>query len=124
MNKDQLRLAKFLPGIIFVLVPTTSILIGWLIGINFGRFNPEFWHDGYFRPSPSQAIVLGGIAGGLWGLTFGSFLSFGSFGLITSWAWRKKYPDMKPGHSLLLVLGWMFAPIVICALTTFFLFWF
>ena len=121
MNKNQLRLAKSLPAIIFVLVPTICILVGWLVGISFGHYNPEFWHDGYFRPSPSQAVVLGGIAGGLWGLIFGSFLSFGGFGLIISWAWRKKYSDMAPGDMLLLVLGWMFAPIVICLLTTFFL---
>ena len=122
MKKNQLKSAKYLPAIIFILVPAITILIGWLIGISFGRSNPEFWHDGYFRPSPSQAIVLGGIAGGLWGLAIGSFLGFGSFGLITSWVWRKEYADIKPRHTLLLVLGWMFAPTVICLSTIFFLF--
>jgi len=121
MNKNQLQLAKYLPAINFILVPTISILIGWLIGISFGRTNPEIWHNGNYRPSPSQAKVLGGIAGGLWGLTIGSFLSFGGFGLITSWVWGKKYPDMKSGQTLLLVLGWMFAPAVICLFTMIFL---
>ena len=121
MNKKQFQFEKYLPAIIFVLVPTICILIGWFIGISFGRSNPEYWHEGYFRPSPSQAVVLGGISGGLWGLIFGSFLSFGGFGLIISWIWRKKYAEMKLGYWLLVVASWMFAPLVLCLATMFFL---
>ena len=119
MKPNQMKLAKFLPAIIFVALPAICIWIGWQTGVNFGHSNPEYWHQGYYRPSPSQALVLGGITGGLWGLVAGSFLSFAGFGVITSWLWRRKYASMQPKHWLVLVLAWMFAPMVICLLTTF-----
>ena len=121
MSKNQLRLTKSLPAIIFILIPTICIFVGWLLGISFGHCNPELWHEGYYHPSPSQAIVLGGIAGGLWGVLFGSFVSFGGFGLLVGWIWRKKYAKMNPGYMLLIVIGWLFAPSVLCIMTMFFL---
>ena len=121
MCKNQARLAKALPAILFMLIPAICILVGWLLGISFGRFNPEFWHDGYFRPSPSQAIVLGGIVGGLWGMIFGSFFSFAGFGFNIAWTWRNKYAELRLGYSLLIVVGWLFAPSMLCLATMFLL---
>jgi len=117
MSKGQLQLAKFLPALIFVLVPTISIMAGWLVGTNLGRSNPEIWVDTNLFPfatdASSQAAGEGGVSGGLWGLVIGSFLGFGGFGLATAWIWQRKYTNMELRRSLLLVLGWMFVPVII-----------
>ncbi len=118
MNKGQMKIMKFLPAIIFALVAATCIMTGWLIGTSLGGSFPEIWFDSssapeWFEPSTARATGEGGVRGGLLGLIIGSFFSFGSFGLMTAWVWRKKYPNMSRKHSLLLVLGWMFIPVVI-----------
>lgn len=124
MNKNRFKLARFLPSLIFVLVATSSIMTGWLIGTNMGRSNPKNQNDPLTQDlvkqgllpaetATSQAAGQGGVSGGLWGLVLGAFLSFGGFGLVTAWEWRKKYSKMELRHSLLLVLGWMFIPVTI-----------
>lgn len=127
MSKSKLRLVRFLPALIFVLVPTISIMTGWSIGTNMGSTNVENQIDPLTQelvqkgllPTDtiaSQAAGQGGVSGGLWGLVLGSFLSFGGFGFVIAWAWRGKYPNMQLRQSLLLVLGWMFVPVIILLL--------
>ena len=124
MSKSKLRLVRFLPALIFALVPTITIMTGWSIGTNMGGANPENQIDPLTQdlvkqgllPADtiaSQAAGQGGVSGGLWGLVLGSFVSFGGFGFVIAWAWRRTYPNMQLGQSLLLVLGWMFVPAII-----------
>ncbi len=127
MSKSKLRLVRFLPALIFALVPTISIMTGWSMGTTMGGANPENQIDPLTQeivkqgllPADtisSQAAGQGGVSGGLWGLVLGSFLSFGGFGFVIAWAWRRKYPNLQLSQSLLLVLGWMFVPVIILLL--------
>ena len=118
--KGKFQSVRFLSALIFTFASTICIMAGWYIGTNLGRFNPELWVDTNFMPfvtdASSQAAGQGGVSGGLWGLVIGSFLGFGGLGLVTAWTWRRKYPNIELRHSLLLVLGWMFVPVVILVL--------
>lgn len=113
MSENQLRLAKFLPAFIFVLVATTCVMAGWLVGTTVGRSFPDIWVDTSFYTGDSSSVAAGqaGISGGLSGLILAGFLSFASFGLVIGLAWRRRYPNLKFKHWLYLLLGWMFIPI-------------
>ena len=93
MSKNQLLFEKFLPVLIFFLVSFVCIMAGWRIGTG-------------VRWVSYNAVIRGVLLG----LMLGSFLSFGSFGIATGWIWRKRYPNLRFKHFLLLTLGWMVIP--------------
>jgi len=98
MNTKQLRLAKWLSVLSFVIIAPTLVMAGWVIG-------SSLVHSKY------EAASLG-VSAGLLGLILGSFLSFSSLGLITGWVWSQKYSNLRLKHWLLLVLGWMVIPAI------------
>jgi hypothetical protein len=93
MSKNQLLFEKFLPVLIFFLVSFVCIMAGWRIGTG-------------VRWVSYNAVIRGVLLG----LMLGSFLGFGSFGIATGWIWRKRYPNLRFKHFLLLTLGWMVIP--------------
>jgi len=120
MAKNKFQVIRFVPGLIFTLVATICIMVGWHIGTVLGHSNPQndpiaqgLINQGLLASDSvtSQSAGQGGISGGVLGLILGCFFSFGSFGWFTAQVWKRKYLQMKVEHSQMLVFGWMFFPL-------------